>query len=489
MESFHQIYVGGSFVDTYDGKTYDNINPATEESLGQAPDAGLSDTKRAIEAARASFDSGIWSDAPLEERARVMRHIAHGFEKAHQDMVDITVAEVGHPVRICEGMAQGATVNAHYLAELAGRDFGYVAEPILGDMKTTHRLVLREPVGVVSAILPYNAPIQVASYKALAAIAAGNSVVMKPSPLTPYSALLFAKIVADSDLPPGVLNVITATGVDSGVELSESPRVDMVSFTGSPEVGAAIMTACGKTLKRVMLELGGKSAYIVLDDAPVPLAAALACATPMGLSGQGCSLPTRVLMPRSMGDEFLEIAKKTLESLKIGDPTDPNTILGPVVSKAQRARVERYVGIATDEGATLLTGGKRPADLPVGYFYEPTLFHSVTNDMRIAQEEVFGPVAVIIPYDDIDDAIRICNDSIFGLGGNILSTNPERSMAVAKRMRTGQVWINTPLTDAEHCLPYPDIPFGGYKHSGVGREMGIEGYLEYTEIKNIASTF
>ena len=489
MESFHQIYIGGEFVDTDDRRAYDNIDPTTEETLGLAPDAQLSDTKRAIETARKGFDSGVWSEAPLEERARVMRQITDSFEKYHQDMVDVTVAEVGHPTRICEGMAHGATVNAHYLAELAGRDFGYVAEPILGDQKTTHRLVLREPVGVVSAILPYNAPIQVASYKTLAAIAAGNSVVMRPSPLTPYSALLFAKIVAESDLPPGVLNVITAQGIDTGVELTESPLVDMVSFTGSPEVGAAIMTSCGKTLKKVMLELGGKSAQIVLDDAPVQLAAALACATPMGLSGQGCSLPTRILMPRSMGDEFLDIAKNTVESLKIGDPRDPTTMLGPVVSEAQRARAERYVAIATDEGATLLTGGKRPADRPVGYFYEPTLFHSVSNDMRIAQEEVFGPVAVIIGYDDIDDAVRICNDSVFGLGGNILSTNPERSMAVAKRMRTGLVWINTPLTDDEHCLPYPDIPFGGYKHSGVGREMGLEGYLEYTEIKSIASTF
>ena len=488
MESFEQIYIGGKFVDTDDGKSYDNINPATEEPLGRAPDAQLSDTRRAIETARGSFDSGVWSDASLEERARVMRQIADSFEKYEQDIIDITVGEVGHPVRICQGFASASTINARYLAELAGRDFGYVADPVMGAQQTTHRLVLREPVGVVSAILPYNAPIQVASYKALAAIGAGNSVVMKPSPLTPYSALIFAKIVAESDLPAGVLNVITAQGVDTGVELTESPLVDMVSFTGSPEVGAAIMSACGKTLKKVMLELGGKSANIVLDDAPVEIAA-LACAMPMGLSGQGCSLPTRVLMPRSMGDEFLEIAKNTVESLKLGDPKDPTTLLGPVVSAAQRARVEKYVGIATDEGAKLLTGGKRPAELPVGYYYEPTLFHSVSNDMRIAQEEVFGPVTVIIAYDDIDDAIRICNDSVFGLGGNIMSTNPERSMAVAKRMRTGQVWINSPLTDDTHCMPYNDIPFGGYKHSGIGREMGIEGYLEYTEIKNIASTF
>jgi aldehyde dehydrogenase (NAD+) len=263
----------------------------------------------------------------------------------------------------------------------------------------------------------------------------------------------------------------------------------MVSFTGSPEVGAAIMASCARTLKRVMLELGGKSAHIVLDDAPVQLAAAIAGAGPMGLSGQGCALPTRILIPNSMAEEFIPLAKAIVESLKVGDPKDPQTQLGPVVSAAQRDRVERYVEIAKQEGATLLCGGKRPEDLQRGYFYRPTLFHDVKNEMRIAQEEVFGPVAVIIRYEDVDDAIRICNDSVFGLAGNICSSNPQRAEAVAKRMRTGQVWINTPLSDEAHSLPYPDIPFGGYKRSGVGRELGVEGYLEYTEIKNIAATF
>ena len=286
MESFEQIYIGGKFVDTDDGKSYDNINPATEEPLGRAPDAQLSDTRRAIETARGSFDSGVWSDASLEERARVMRQIADSFEKYEQDIIDITVWEVGHPVRICQGFASASTNNARYLAELAGRDFGYDADPVMGAQQTTHRLVLREPGGVVSAILPYNAPIQVASYKALAAIGAGNSVVMKPSPLTPYSALIFAKIVAESDLPAGVLNVITAQGVDTGVELTESPLVDAgkVMVTPGGKKGAVVALSA-KTGKRVWQskdftdgaqyssliasDFGGRRQYIQLTGASV----------------------------------------------------------------------------------------------------------------------------------------------------------------------------------------------------------------------------
>ncbi len=486
---FDELYIDGKFAAAEAGRSYENIDPATEESLGRAPDASLADARRAIAAARRSFDSGVWSEAPLAERARVMRQILDAIERHRFEVAEITVAEVGHPVAIAELFGNAALANAAWIAEQAGRDFGYLAEPIRGEKKVTHRQVLREPVGVVSAILPFNAPIPVASYKTLSAIACGNSVVMKPSPLTPFSALWFAKIAAETDLPPGVLNVVTGSGVEIGVELCESPGVDMVSFTGSPEVGAAIMASAAKTLKRVMLELGGKSAQIVLDDAPLEQAAAIAAASPMALSGQGCSLPTRILVPRAQQAEFLEVARAVVESLRVGSPKDRAVQMGPVVSAAQRARVERYVEIAQREGARLLTGGCRPPDLPRGYFYAPTLFCGVESGMAIAREEVFGPVGAILAYEGDDDAVRIANDSVYGLGGNILSSNPKRSLALARRIRTGQVWINTPLTDERHCLPYPDVPFGGYKQSGIGREMGIEGYLEYTETKTVAATF
>jgi acyl-CoA reductase-like NAD-dependent aldehyde dehydrogenase len=487
--AFDKLFIGGKDVAAAGGALYDDIDPSREEVLGQAPDAGIADARRALEAARASFDGGVWSRASLAERARVMRQIADRIERRAAEIVELTIAEIGHPRVIATGFAATALANARYVAELAGRDFGYVAAPVVGEDRVSTRLVLREPVGVVTALLPFNAPIPVGSFKVLPAIAAGNSVVLKPSPLTPWSALWFARVVEETDLPPGVLNVITGTAVEIGRELAESPLADMVSFTGSPEVGAAIMAGAAKTIKKVVLELGGKSAQIILDDAPMPAAAAIAASGPMGLSGQGCSLPTRILVPRRIYDEFVAAACGVVARLKVGDPRDATTVLGPVVSAAQRERVERYVALAQAEGATLLSGGRRPPDLARGYFYEPTLFGNVDNRMRIAQEEVFGPVGVVIPYDDEEDALRIANESDFGLGGNILSRNPRRALALARRIRTGQVWINSPVVDAEHPLPYPDIPFGGFKRSGFGREMGVEGYLEYTEVKNIVGTF
>jgi aldehyde dehydrogenase (NAD+) len=341
--------------------------------------------------------------------------------------------------------------------------------------------VLKEPVGVVAAIVPWNFPFEVAVSKLVPALATGNTVILKPAPQTPWNATRLGRIVAErTDIPPGVVQVLTAS--DNGVAegLVNDPRVDMVSFTGSTAIGRRIMATSAPTLKRLFLELGGKSAHVVLDDADLDRCLAASAVAACRHGGQSCATLTRVLLPRSRYEEGVAIIAARFAEVRYGDPHDPEVIQGPQISAGQRDRILRYIDAGVAEGARLVVGGGRPAGLPVGYYVEPTLFTDVDNRMTIAQEEIFGPVLVVIPYGDEDDAVRIANDSPYGLSSAVSSGSDERALRVARRLRAGTASINGGVWLA------PDSPFGGYKSSGIGRQNGVEGFEQYTETKTIA---
>jgi aldehyde dehydrogenase (NAD+) len=346
----------------------------------------------------------------------------------------------------------------------------------------TQRTIVREAVGVVGAITPWNFPHQINLAKIGPALAAGNTVVLKPAPDTPWCAAVLGELVAEhTDIPPGVLNIVTSDDHAVGSMLSSDPRVDMVSFTGSTATGRAVMAAGAATIKKVFLELGGKSAFLVLDDADLAGACSMAAFTASMHAGQGCAITTRLVVPRARYDEAVAAAAATMSGLKPGDPLDAGTICGPVISARQRDRVQSYLDLAIAEGGTFACGGGRPADRDRGFFIEPTVIAGLTNDARVAREEIFGPVLTVIAHDGDQDAIRIANDSPYGLSGTVFSADPQRAQATANRLRVGTVNVNGGVWYSA------DVPFGGYKQSGVGSEMGVAGFEEYLELKVIAT--
>jgi aldehyde dehydrogenase (NAD+) len=346
----------------------------------------------------------------------------------------------------------------------------------------THRTVAREAIGVVGAITPWNFPHQINLAKLGPALAAGNTIVLKPAPDTPWCAAVLGELIAEhTDIPPGVVNIVTSNDHAVGALLSSDPRVDMVSFTGSTNTGRAVMAAGAATIKKVFLELGGKSAFLVLDDADLAGACSMSAFTAAMHAGQGCAITTRLVVPRARYDEAVEAAAATMAGLKPGDPTNPGTICGPVISERQRDRVQSYLDLAIEEGGRFACGGGRPADRDTGYFIEPTVIAGLDNSARVAREEIFGPVLTVIAHDGDDDAIRIANDSPFGLSGSVFSGDPARAQAAADRLRVGTVNVNGGVWYSA------DVPFGGYKQSGVGREMGLAGFEEYLELKVIAT--
>ncbi len=465
------------------GGTYDNVDPATEEVIGQAGDATREDIDRAVAAARRAFDETGWSrDHGL--RSRVLRQLHDAIRERVEDLRASYVAEVGCPVAMTYGPGIDVPTNSlNYYADFVEKyrwseDLG-VAE-VFGN--ESHRWTEREAVGVVGAITAWNFPIELNLKKLGWALAAGCTVVLKGAPATPWCTSLLGQLLAEkTDLPPGVVNTITSSQNGIGEALTADPRVDMVSFTGSTDTGRRILEVTAPRLIRVALELGGKSAMIVLDDVPdLARVAAGAGAGVCGHAGQGCAILSRLLVPRSRLDEAAEALQVGMANVKYGDPTNPETLMGPLCSAAQRERVERYIQKGIEEGARLLCGGKRPAHLPKGYFIEPTAFADVDPDSTIAQEEIFGPVQCLIGYDDEEDAIRIANHSSYGLSGGVVSADIERSRRVGRRIRTGTLSLNGGIYYG------PEVPFGGYKSSGLGRENGVPGFEEFTEIKSFS---
>ncbi|WP_336881704.1 aldehyde dehydrogenase [Rhodococcus globerulus] len=465
------------------GGTFDILNPATEEVLGQAAEGTSVDMDAAIAAARRAFDTTDWSRNHTF-RAHCLRQLCDALESHIEELRDITIAEVGAPRMLTSGpQLEGPIDDLRYWAQLIE---SYSWQQDLGNASPvgvpTHRQLLKEAVGVVGAITPWNFPHQINFAKLGPALAAGNTIVLKPAPDTPWCAALVGKVIAEeTDIPAGVVNIITSTDHSLGTQLCADPRVDLISFTGSTATGRAVMSTASSTLKKVFLELGGKSAFIVLDDADIKSASSVAAFSVCVHAGQGCALSTRLLVPRSRYDEALAAATRTMAGIRAADPSIPGTICGPLSSARQRDRVEGYLKLAQDEGGTVVTGGGRPDDQPRGYFIEPTLIAGLENSSRVAQEEIFGPVLVIIPFDDDDDAVRIANDSPYGLSGSVWGTDPDRVNRVVAGVRTGTLSVNGGVWYSA------DAPFGGYKQSGIGREMGLAGFEEYLETKLVAS--
>ncbi len=478
------LYIAGELCPAASGKTYLNINPATEESLGEMADAGPEDMERAIAAARCAFDQGDWStDHAL--RHRCLQQLQEGLLQTRDELREIIAAETGAPLGICGERGPQCDVPIGFidysLKHLAGfqwsRDIG-IAKP-LG--QKSHRLVEKEAIGVVGAITPWNVPLQINLAKCIPALAAGCTVVLKAAPDTPWTAAMLGRVVAQhTDMPAGVFNVITASDPQTpGRQLVDDPRVDMISFTGSTAVGREIMARAANQVKKVFLELGGKSANIILEDAD--LGSSLpSCLSVCFHAGQGCAIHTRLLIPRARQAEVEELLKSFFGLIEYGDPASDSQIMGPLINARQRERVLGYIEKGKAEGARLLLGGGMPAHLPRGYYVEPTVFVDVRNNMSIAREEIFGPVLAVINYEDEDDAVRIANDTIYGLSAGVWSADEARALAVARRLRAGTVTVNGGNYYAA------DAPFGGYKQSGIGREMGPEGFEEYLETKTLA---
>jgi aldehyde dehydrogenase (NAD+) len=409
--------------------------------------------------------------------------LAQALHDQVEEMRALTVAEVGAPVSTTKGpQLEGAIGVLDYYAGLAASFDGTLD---LGATETRgslhHRWVEREPYGVVSAISAYNYPTQLNLAKIGPALAAGCTVVLKGAPDTPLITLALGKLVAEyTDIPPGVVNVLSSSEAAVGAVMTTDPRVDMVTFTGSTAVGKAIMSAASATLKKCFLELGGKSAYLVLDDDVLPYAAMFCSYAAGSHAGQGCAITTRLVVPRAKLDDAVGMVVNAFGGLKVGDPTDPTTYMGPLISAAQRQRVQAHVDRAVADGATVATGGKPPAGLDTGFFFEPTLIVGAGENSAIAQHEVFGPVLVILPHDGDDDAVRIANNSVYGLSGAVHCSDRDRALTVARRVRTGTLSINGGIYNT------PDAPFGGYKQSGFGREMGVAGLEEFLQTKLFA---
>jgi aldehyde dehydrogenase (NAD+) len=475
------LLIDGVLTAASDGATFDNVNPATEEVIGTTADGSDADMDRAIAAARRAFDSSAWAtDRVL--RVRCLRQLHEGLVKHSDELRAAIVAEVGTPVALTYGPQLDVPVSGvSWVADLAE---GYAWETDLGTASpmgiATHRYLRREPTGVVGAITPWNFPMQINLAKIAPALAAGNTVVLKPAPDTPWAATILGRIAAEeTDMPAGVFNVVASSRHQAGALLSEDPRVDMISFTGSTATGRSVMRAGASNIKKVFLELGGKSALLALDDADLDVALGNVAFHVTTHAGQGCAVLSRLVLPRARYAEGVEKLVAMLSGWPVGDPTDPGTLTGPLISSKQRERVLGYIEQGRSEG-TIALGGGVPAGLSRGYFVEPTVITDVLPDSVVAQEEIFGPVLVVLAHDGDDDAVRIANDSVYGLSGMVVSASAERATAVAERVRAGTMSVNGGMYYS------PDVPFGGYRQSGVGRESGVAGFEEYLEIKSVA---
>lgn len=469
-------YIGGRWTDPDSGR-YDVINPATETVIGTAPDASVAQVGQAIAAARTAFDTGPWPAAEPAERARCLQQLSDALLARGEEIYALAQAEWGCSANERLIHVDGPVFMVGHAAELAVEP----AEAPLDAWGAAGTTLLRyEPLGVVAAMTPWNFPHTLNVMKLGAALAAGNTLVLKPSPLTPLAGLALARIVhEDTDIPPGVVNVVTPTSVEASRNLTLDPRVDMVSFTGSSVVGRDVMAGAATTMKRVLLECGGKSATILLPDVDIgdELMERLLFEGCTMHAGQACILNSRLLLPDAIHDEVVDRLAALARAVVIGDPVDPAVTMGPLISREHLDRVEGFVKRAEADGATVVAGGARPKDLTSGFYFEPTILTDVSADSHIAQEEVFGPVLTVLRYRDDDDAVAIANNSAYGLGGAVWGSDIDRAVGIARRIRTGQVSVNGTIPG--------DAPFGGFKQSGIGREGGVMGLRAYMEPKAI----
>lgn len=465
-----EIYIGGAWVQSAGSESLEVFNSATEEVIGTIPQGSPEDVDHAVAAARAAFEG--WSTTSIDQRADWLGRIGQAVSERRDQIAALIAREVGMPIKLARIIQAG----------LPAMDFGSMPQVMADtawEQQVGNSLIVREPVGVVGAISPWNYPLHQVAAKVAPALAAGCTIIVKPSEVAPLSAFLLAEILDELRLPPGVFNLVSGTGPVVGEALAAHPGIDMISFTGSTAAGRRVSELASATIKRVALELGGKSPNVILDDADLQKAIADGVSKCFLNSGQTCSALTRMLVPRARLAEAEQIAATVARRFTPGDPFAPDTRLGPLVSDKQRQRVRAYIRKGQEEGAKLLTGGSEPPEgLERGYFVSPTVFSEVTREMTIAQEEIFGPVLAIMPYEDEEDAVEIANDTIYGLGGGVWSGDEQRAERLAKRLRTGQVDIN----GAEFN---PLAPFGGYKQSGHGRELGRFGLEEFLQVKAI----
>jgi acyl-CoA reductase-like NAD-dependent aldehyde dehydrogenase len=499
----YDLYIDGTWTTGEASGTIDVINPANEEVIGKVPEASPKDALRAIEAARKAFDEGPWPYTKPSERAAALVRMAEYLEAHAAELRELIVAQTGSVGFLTDYVQAGGSIGMFRAnATITEHVFEWIeaGAPTAGPNVMSGSALFREPVGVVSAITPFNFPFMLNVVKVAPALAAGCTVVLKPHPWTPLDAFMIAQAAEEAGIPPGVLNVITGHG-DVGDEMTSNPMVDMVAFTGSTATGRRIVANGAATMKRYQLELGGKSAQVLLDDVSEDYARSVGFGSTLTHCGQGCILATRLLLPEHLLDAYKEGVAAAAPAIKIGDPLDPETVLGPLIREQQRERVEGYVASGLEQGAELVTGGKRPEGFDKGFFYEPTVFIG-TNDMRIAQEEIFGPVFTVVPYSGRDeDAVRIANDSIYGLGGGVESESTSRAFNVARRIRAGTVMAQgVGISAASEVGPGggqgpgwgetmagigQSGAFGGFKQSGIGREWGTHGLEEFTEVKCI----
>jgi len=479
----YQLYIDGEWRDATGGDTFPSINPSNEEVIANVPKGTREDAQAAIGAARRSFERGEWAGKSLRQRSEIMLKAWKYLTEVaiERDWAGIESADAGVTLRLAN-LAHVPTALEHFrsLAVQGGEIKEYEPLPWVDMPAVAWNFVNREPQGVCGQIIPWNFPFMMACWKLAPALVTGNSVILKPASNTSLTALELVKALDETGLfPKGVINIVTGPGASVGEEIAANPDVDKVAFTGSTEVGRRIMQLASGTVKKVTLELGGKSANILLPDADLDLAIDGSLLAAFWHQGQICESGTRLLVHESMHDEVVERLIARAKEIVVGPADDLESGMGPLVSEAQLATVKRYVEIGKQEGARLVLGGKQPEGFDKGYYFEPTIFDGVTNDMRIAQEEIFGPVLSVITYTNTGEAIKIANDSIYGLAGGIWSQDIPEAISVAKAIRTGTMWIN------DYHLLNDVSPFGGYKQSGVGKELGMQGLLEYTISKHI----
>jgi acyl-CoA reductase-like NAD-dependent aldehyde dehydrogenase len=483
----NQLFINGTWVESDNEQRIFVENPATEEVFATTAMASASDAAKAIDAARKAFDRGRWPQMTPKERGQLLRNLAESIERRREDLIALSVKEGGFQSAVVDRIHIQSSIDVLYdVADRVLPSFSFMnpinpnfGTSLTGQLQVTQGVVVRESMGVATLITPFNAPIAGTIHKLAWALAAGCTTVIKPSPYTPLQVLILGELIEEAGFPPGVVNIITGD-LEASVEITTNPDVDIISFTGSNIVGSKVMEQASTTLKKVVLELGGKSANLIFNDADLDRAALEIMSNMIANSGQGCLLLTRTLVQESIYDELIDRVITLLKSVKIGDPADPSTMLGPLISDKERLRIERMILEGEAEGAKIAWGGGRPQNLPKGYYLEPTLFVDVDNAMTIAREEFFGPVGVILKFQEEEEAIQIANDSPYGLNAGVFTQDMDRAFRIAQQIRSGNVNINSSWG------VNPDAPFGGYKQSGIGREGGQYGLQEFLEHKFIS---